>query len=79
MITLKAHYKLSALTQTAAVSLVALSYVRKDGKEVFTPTGQKKIKQIAVGVGCVSTVIHWSAHARLIGRGVKAISKVVCK
>lgn len=68
MITLKAHYKLSAASQATAVGLVALSHVRKDGKEVFTPTGQKKIQQAAVVVGCIATAIHWSAHARLINK-----------
>lgn len=80
MITLKSHYKLSAATQATAVSLAVLIHVKKkDGTPVFNTQQQVILEKVAMGVGCVAAVIHFSAHARLVVRGVKGIAKMVTK
>ena len=51
----------------------------KDGTPVFNTQQQVILEKVAMGVGCVATVIHFSAHARLVVRGVKGIAKMVTK
>ena len=80
MITLKRHYTISASIQ--AVSLVVLASAKakdKTGELIFTPECQKVIHLVGMGILVVGSITHYAAHARLIGRGTKALYRVVKK
>ena len=81
MITLKRHYAISASIQTVSLVVLASAKAKNKttGKLIFTPEGQKGIHMIGMGILVVGSVIHYAAHARLIGRGTKALYRVVKK
>lgn len=78
MITLKKHYTLSTAVQFAGIAVIASANLKhKNGNNVFTPTGQYKLRNIGtitVAAGCVA---HYAGHARVIGRFAKYISNKV--
>lgn len=80
MITLKKQYTVAITLNAAAISIMAISQIRqKNGRYVFTPTGQKGLYNIATGVAVVASVTTMTAHARGANRVVKALVKAVTK
>lgn len=81
MITLKRHYALSATVQIIAIAVLVSSKAKNKttGKFIFTQEGQKGIGHIGMSILIVGTAIHYTAHARLISRGAKALYRVVKK
>lgn len=80
MITLKKQYTVAITLNAAAISIMAISQIRqKNGRYVFTPTGQKGLYNIATGVAVVASVTMMTAHVRGVSRVVKVLAKAVTK
>ena len=81
MITLKRHYAISASIQAASLAVLATAKAKNKttGKRIFTPEGQKAIRHVGLSILVVGSLVHYTAHARLIGRGVKKLAKVIRK